>query len=230
MTKQKWFDETTLSFFRRLEIDNDREWFEAHRKEYERNVLTPARHFVSEIGSRLKELRPGLQFSPAINQSIFRIYRDIRFSKDKSPYKTFLGILWWEGAGRKLESPSFYFQLDSDSILIGCGMYQFNKEQLEAYRQALMDDKTGKALIKAINGGIRSDEFEIGGKHYKNVPRGFDKDHLYSDYLKHNSLYFSYTSPIPKEFGSEGLAEWVMDVYRDMMPLHAWLVDVMKGV
>ncbi len=230
MTKQKWFDDNTLSFFRRLEMNNDRTWFDAHKKEYEHHVLTPARHFVGEIGSRLTGIRPDLQFSPAINQSIFRIYRDVRFSKDKSPYKTFLGILWWEGEGKKLESSGFYFQLDSESILMGCGMYQFSKPQLEAFRNALMDDKTGKALIQAINKGKHSDEFEIGGKYYKNTPRGFDKDHLYADYLKHNALYFSYTAPIPKEYGSERLLDWCMGIYLDMLPLHEWLVDILKGV
>ncbi len=230
MAKQKWFDENTLSFFRRLEMNNEREWFEAHRKDYEHFVLNPARIFVSDVGEQLLKKRPELQFSPSVNQSIFRIYRDIRFSKDKSPYKTFLGILWWEGGSKKLENSSFYFQLDSDRILLGCGIYQFSKEQLETYRQALVNEKTGKALMDAISKSDSKGIFEVDGKFYKNVPRGFDKEHLYSDYLKHNGLYFSYTSPLPPQFGSRELVDWCVEHFIDMIPLHVWLVETMKSL
>ncbi len=226
MPDHKLFDEKTRSFYRRLELNNDKEWFEAHRKEYNQTVLDPAREFVVRMGQKLADLRPDLVYAPKIDQSIFRIFRDIRFSKDKSPYKTFLGILWWEGANKKMECPSFYFQLDCSRIFLGCGLYQFSKKQLEKYRQVLTDDSSGKELIQAINQSDANGEFEIGGKYYKNVPRGFDKDHLYADYLKHNGLYFSYTSEFPKEFGTEAFVEWCLRQYKEMLPLHNWLVKV----
>jgi len=79
------------------------------------------------MGEKLRPLCPGINAIPKVNKSLFRINRDTRFAKDKSPYKTNLGILFWEGQGKRMESSGFYFHLEENLLMIGCGMYKFPK-------------------------------------------------------------------------------------------------------
>ena len=94
------FPKGTVSFLRDLAANNNREWFTAHRPEYETAVLEPARAFVRVMGERLRRLSPQIKAEPRIDGSLFRLYRDIRFSPDKSPYKTNLGIFFWKAGDR----------------------------------------------------------------------------------------------------------------------------------
>ncbi|MEE8298440.1 MAG: TIGR02453 family protein, partial [Thermodesulfobacteriota bacterium] len=96
------FTKATFKFFKDLEKSNTKKWFEENRKIYEKNVLEPAQEFVMEMGERLKSISPKIVAIPKTDKSIFRIYRDMRFSKDKTPYKTHLGIFFWEGPKKKL--------------------------------------------------------------------------------------------------------------------------------
>jgi uncharacterized protein (TIGR02453 family) len=91
------FPRETLRFFEGLRANNTKEWFEAHRKDYEDHVKGPSGAFVIAMGAKLKEISPAIKAIPKVNQSLFRVNRDTRFSADKSPYKTNLGIWFWEG-------------------------------------------------------------------------------------------------------------------------------------
>ena len=95
---------------------------------------------------------PGVVADPRTNGagSIFRIYRDTRFSKDKRPYKTYLGILFWQGRGKKMENPGFYFHLEPKGLMLGAGTYTFMKQGLEAFRKAVVHRTRGPALAKAV--------------------------------------------------------------------------------
>ncbi|HSA96315.1 MAG TPA: DUF2461 family protein, partial [Acidobacteriota bacterium] len=97
------FRKGTLRFFSELRKNNNRAWFEAHRASYEENVMAPAKLFVTGLGVRLKTIVPGIIAVPAVNKSIFRINRDTRFSLDPSPYKTNLGLYFWDGARSRME-------------------------------------------------------------------------------------------------------------------------------
>jgi len=94
-------------FFHRLTVNNSKEWFQEHREEYDNSILEPSRHFVMAMGERFIELSSGIVADPRVNRSLFRINRDTRFSKDKSPYKNHLGILFWEGERPKMENSGF---------------------------------------------------------------------------------------------------------------------------
>ena len=101
------FTKETFRFFRDLENNNTKEWFQENRTLYEKNVMEPAQEYVMEMGERLKSISPKIVAIPKTDKSIFRIYRDVRFSKDKTPYKTHLGIFFWEGPRKKLGNPGF---------------------------------------------------------------------------------------------------------------------------
>ena len=108
MAKFSGFPREYFSFFNQLKKNNSKEWFEKHRGDYDEFVLHPAREFVIEMGKKLRKIAPGVNAIPKVNQSLFKINRDVRFSKDKSPYKTYMGIWLWEGDRKRMECSGFY--------------------------------------------------------------------------------------------------------------------------
>ena len=137
------FDKKTARFFNQLGKNNDKAWFDRHRPDYDNHVMAPARDFVVAMGEKLRAKFKGIQAEPKVNKSIFRINRDTRFSKDKSPYKTHLGLWMWEGDAPRMECSGFYFHFEPPNLLLGVGIYRFSKPLLEAYRHSVDDPKTG---------------------------------------------------------------------------------------
>ena len=109
MTEFNGFPKETVKFLKNLAKNHKRDWFNEHKGDFDAYVTEPARGFVDAMGTRLMEIAPGIIAEPRVNGSIFRIYRDTRFSKDKTPYKTHLGIFMWEGEGPKKSLMKFPF-------------------------------------------------------------------------------------------------------------------------
>ena len=204
---------------------NTKKWFEENRKIYEKNVLEPAQEFVMEMGERLKSISPKIVAIPKTDKSIFRIYRDMRFSKDKTPYKTHLGIFFWEGPRKKLGNPGYYLQLDKSSILIAGGLYSLPNDIVKTYRDAISDSKKGKEIAKILKKITKNPSYQLGGMHYKRVPRGYDSENPNVDLLLHNGLYIYYEGPIPKEVYSRDFLDYSYGIFKDMLSLHNWLKD-----
>lgn len=104
------FPMKTVGFLKKLSKNNSKEWFEEHRDDYNSKFLEPAFQFVTEMGDKLSSIAPDIMAVPKIDKSVFRLHRDVRFSKDKSPYKTNLGIYFWKGK-RKWKAPGSIFIL-----------------------------------------------------------------------------------------------------------------------
>ena len=151
MSKFNGFSEEFFSFFENLKSNNTKQWFENHRDDYEEFVLQPAREFVGEMGEKLRKIAPEVNAIPKINKSLFKINRDVRFSKDKSPYKTYMGIWLWDGDRKRMECSGFYLHVENNQMLIGVGFKMFPKPLLDLYRQAVVDKSLGAALRKAVN-------------------------------------------------------------------------------
>ncbi|MGE5797815.1 MAG: TIGR02453 family protein, partial [Ignavibacteria bacterium] len=111
MSKMLSFPFNTQNFLKQLAKNNSKEWFEENREAFNNDFLQPAVQFVVDIGERLQTIVPEIMAVPKVDKSIFRLHRDVRFSKDKSPFKTNLGILLWEGKEKK-QSPGFYFHIE----------------------------------------------------------------------------------------------------------------------
>lgn len=221
------FTKKSLKFFSDLEKNNTKEWFTKNRDTFDSEILMPAKAFVTDMGSRLRKIAPDIVADPRTDKSIFRIHRDIRFSKEKIPYKTHLGIYFWEGAGKKLENPGFYFHFDKDSVFIGVGMHIFPKEMLKSYRDAVVNSKKGASLEKAIKDVTKKNsKYELGWKQYKQTPRGYDKNHLRADYLLYGGIGFHYKSKIPYEIYSDKLLDYTFNIFKDMSPIHLWLKNI----
>jgi uncharacterized protein (TIGR02453 family) len=216
------FSTQLVNFFQNLNDNNSKQWFEAHRKIYDDHVLQPAREFVVEMGKKLEKIAPAVNAIPKINQSLFRINRDTRFSKDKRPYKTHMGIWFWEGHRKRMECSGFYFHVEEGRLLLATGVHCFTPEILTLYRDAVIDKTLCQHLEKAVK-EVSVKGYSIGGKHYKRIPRGYDSAHKNSEFLLHNGLYAMVEEKIPKLFFSPAVIDYSFSHFQNMLPLHSWL-------
>ncbi len=222
------FPREGLQFLTDLKANNTKEWFDDNRATYDEKVLAPARAFVLEMGARLREIAPDIRAEPKINKSLFRIYRDTRFSQDKTPYKTNLAVWFWEGEGKRMECPGFYFDMSPERIFMGTGIYMFpTKELLHHYREAVDDDEFGEAL-EAVVVKLKAAGLELSsGKQLKRVPREYDKEHVRGDLLRHKGLTAGLELPISEEVHSEAILDLCMKHFKAMNPLHAWIRELL---
>jgi uncharacterized protein (TIGR02453 family) len=219
------FPTTTLVFLRELGANDSKSWFDGHRAEYERDYLAPALAFIEAMREPLSTLHPDVHADPRVNGSLFRVNRDVRFSKDKRPYKDHIDIFFWVGEGRSRERPGFFFRLRADRLLIGAGSHSFDARMLDAYRAAVVDDARGRELDSAIE-RARSAGASIEGVGYKKVPAGFDPNHPRADLLRHGALHASFDEPIPASLSSPAFIDHCLSRFRPLTPLLAWVAEL----
>jgi uncharacterized protein (TIGR02453 family) len=224
------FPRECVKFLLDLKANNNKAWFEAHRREYEEYVLSPAQAFVVHMGEKLKAISPNIHADPRVDKSIFRIYRDIRFSKDKSPFKTSLAMWFWEGSGARMDCSGYYFHLEPPHLLLGMGIYMFSDALLRAYRDSVVDPEYGPDLTEAIHHVALIGAYQIGGKHYKKVPPGYDPAHPNVELLLYNGLTAGIETEIPEELYSLEILDICYHKYEDMSPLHKWLLGLTERV
>jgi uncharacterized protein (TIGR02453 family) len=222
MSSFNGFPKELLRFFDGLRKNNTKEWFQDHKRDYETHVKEPSEEFVIALGEKLRAIAPKVHAIPKVNQSLFRLNRDTRFSKDKSPYKTNLGIWFWEGDRKRMECPGFYFHLDSKNLMLGTGLHIFPKELLSPYRDAVIDKKHGPELMKAVN-RVSKLGYTMVGKHYKRIPAGYNDTHKNAEFLLYNGLAAMHQNEIPDELFSHNIIEFVFSHFKKMSPMHKWL-------
>ena len=221
------FPKKTLTFLRGLQRNNTKEWFTAHRGDYDRYWVEPAKDFVVAAGEALQKLAP-VVYEPKINGSIFRINRDIRFSQDKRPYKDHLDFWFWEGERRSAVS-GFFLRVTPKQIGIGVGAHGFDKDRLAAYREAVVADGSAASLVAAVKKVERAG-YEVRGEHYKRVPRGYEpandtQEHL----LRFSALWCGEDVKHPPELHTPKFVNLAVREWRKLVPLHRWLVDEIGG-
>lgn len=220
------FPRDSVEFFRELKLHNERAWFERNRDRYQASVLQPARALVAALGLRLYEIAPAIQADAGA--SIFRIQRDLRFSKDKSPYKTSLALWLWEGDRPRLECSGFYLELDPPELLLATGIYRFPRSLLGQYRDSVVHALHGPELIRVVAKVRSRRRYQFGGEHFKQTPRGYNSAHPNAKWLLYDGLYASHRAPAPAELFGPGLVDYCFARYRDMVPLHTWLRGVVQ--
>ncbi len=217
----------TIRFLRQLSRNNNRDWFQAHHDEYRRFLIEPAMDLVEALGEGLQALGKGIHAEPKIGGSVMRINRDIRFSKDKRPYKDHLDLWFWQGGGPSRERPGYWFRLTTKELILGAGMHDFGAkpELLQRYRDAVVDPRKGPALARAVE-KVRSAGCDVGGRRFKRVPKGFDPEHPRAELLLHDGLHAGITMSHPKELHAPSFAEFCVRRYRDFTPIQEWLVGL----
>lgn len=201
MTFQGWPEEA-LDFYEGLEADNTKTYWTAHKAVYEAKVLGPMLELLDELGPEFGETR------------IFRPYRDVRFSKDKSPYKTHIGGVLGDGG---------YIQLSANGLATASGMYEMAADQLDAYRRAVADDATGKELER-IAEAIKGHDIELHSREMlKTAPRGFPADHPRIELLRYKGLWAWKAWPVEPWLGTPAAKQRVADFLVASRPLAEWL-------
>jgi uncharacterized protein (TIGR02453 family) len=219
------FGPDAMGFLEGLSVDNSVSWFDAHRPTYEQQVFAPLKSLVVAVGEQLQDrVGPGIRFEPKVGKSMFRINRDLRFSKDKTPYHTHLDAVFWEGS-RPRSSPGFILRIAPDEVVVGAGVFGLAGERLDRWRAAVLDDDRGPELVDvidesrtALRGATLSEPTR------KSVPRGLPADHPRADLLRRDGLHLSATVPTPALITSARFARWVVDRHAELAGLHRWLV------
>jgi uncharacterized protein (TIGR02453 family) len=216
------FGKETVRFLAGLRAHNEKDWFDAHRADYEAAFLAPAQAFVEALAPRLRKIEPDVAAEPRVNGSIMRINRDIRFSKDKSPYKDHLDLWFWTGEKKGWDSSGFFFRLTPDRLLLGAGMHGFMPPALARYRAAVLDAKKGAALARVVE-ALRAKGYDVGTETYKKVPGGVAADHPRAALLRHSGLHAGWEGKHPRELGAPTFVSFVAERFAAVAPIHRWL-------
>lgn len=179
----RYFSKQTFSFLAALAHNNERAWFELHRQEYEDFVRSPALDFISDMSDEMPAIsRHFLAQASKAGGSLMRIHRDTRFSKDKTPYKTNIGIQFRHEVGKDVHAPGYYLHIAPEECFIGIGLWHPQPDALFKIRTALLEKP--EAWVAARDNKAFRRHFTLEGDVLTNVPRGFAKDHPLAQDLK----------------------------------------------
>jgi uncharacterized protein (TIGR02453 family) len=217
------FPKDTVAFLTELTANNSKEWFDENRKRYDAVYAQPAKDFVDALAPRLEAISPTVHAEAAVNKSIFRVNRDTRFSADKTPYKNHIDMMFWDGTGRSRECAAFFFRLTPEGVHLGAGKHGFDKNELVLWRKAVQSD-AGEELVGILD-DMRAAGFEVGGEHYKSVPRGLPKDHPRAELLCYNGLHAFSAGPHPASLNSAAIVDHCIDRFAAVAPLLFWVRD-----
>lgn len=200
----KGFPPEALEFYEGLEADNSKSYWTENKPVYEEMVLAPMAALVEELSSKYGEPR------------IYRPYRDVRFSADKTPYKTAIAASLSAGG---------YLQLSSEGLSAGCGMYMLEADQLERYRAAVDAEPAGVRLEDLVT-ALRKKGIEVGGHGtLKTAPRGYPKDHPRIELLKYKGLVTWKSWPVARWLGTAAAKQRVVDFFETSRPVNDWLAE-----
>ena len=209
-----YFDKGLFDFLEGLRRNNKREWFQSNKERYELDVKEPFLDFISDAGPRLRKISPNIVADPRpVGGSLFRIYRDVRFSKDKSPYKTHAGAHFQLG-GKGTNGPGYYFHLEPGQCFVAGGMWMPDPKALEMIRRRIAD-KPGEWRKAGA-------ELDHGENALKRPPRGFDPDHPMIDDIKRKS-FTSSKRLTNKQVLAPDLMDSFIGACREISPLMKFL-------
>jgi uncharacterized protein (TIGR02453 family) len=229
------FSAETVFFLKNLRENNNRDWFLARKKDYEKKVLQPAREFVVEMGHMLQKISPGIQADSRVNRSISRIYQDVsRYASNQEPYKTYLAIYFWQGIRKGGEPPGYYFELRPEQLYLAAGSRSFSRKALHSFREAVANPESGEELVQIIAKIQENKDYQLNKPYYKSIPEGYHIiDSKRVDLIRFNGLLASREMPIPPELYTRDLLKLVYNIYKDWSPLQNWLTkyvyEVPKG-
>ncbi|ROZ84476.1 DUF2461 domain-containing protein [Gordonia sp. OPL2] len=199
------FPEAALDFYDDLEIDNSKVFWEAHKETYRTAVAGPMRALTDDLAEEFGQAK------------IFRPYRDVRFAKDKTPYKTHQGAFVGVAA-----ATGYYVQIGAPGVRVGAGFYDASAERLAAIRAAIDHRRHGPELEKIV-ARLGRDGWEIGGTTLKTSPRGWDADHPRIELLRHKSLTAMRDYGFDEIIHTPQLVERIRTDWRATTPLVDWV-------
>jgi uncharacterized protein (TIGR02453 family) len=219
--EEEHFRPGLFAFEKELARNNRRDWFEKNKSRYEDEVKDPSLRFISDFGPHLRKISPHFLAIPkTVGGSLFRIYRDVRFSKDKSPYKTHVGIHFRHKAYRDAHAPGFYLHLEPAQCFVGMGIWHPDGPTLKKIRDAIVANPA--AWKRASRGKKFSSRFDLAGDSLKRPPRGYDPEHPLIDDLRRKD-FIAVANLSQKQVTSAGFLGEFVDLCKAGSPLVKYL-------
>jgi len=214
------FDPKALTFLRALKRNNNREWFKARKDEYERVLRNPMVELIEQMATEFRTFAPDLVATP--KASLYRIYRDTRFSDNKAPLKTHIAAIFPHRRLPKHQGAGLYVHVSVDEgVWIGGGMYAPETSQLQAVREHIADNhRRLRSIVEAP--AFRRRVGALEGERLQRVPRGFAKDHPAADFLRHRQFLAGREYPLSFSTNPRFYST-VVEIFRHVAPLTAFL-------
>lgn len=186
-SRYRGFEKQTIAFLEELAANNNREWFAENKTRYEEHVLDVALQFIQSMQEPLAEIAPRFTAVPQrVGGSLMRVYRDTRFSKNKLPYKTNIGIQFRHEMAKDVHSPGYYVHIDPEQVFIGVGMWRPEADALRAIRERIVAKPAEWSRVRSDSKFRRN--FDFGGEALSRPPRGFAGDHEHIEDIKRKSF------------------------------------------
>jgi uncharacterized protein (TIGR02453 family) len=219
------FGTELFSFLADLKANNNREWFAANKQRYEEQLLEPALAFIDAFAPRLEKISPHFRADARPSGgSLFRIYRDTRFSKDKTPYKTNVGIHFRHERAKDAHAPGYYLHIGPGEVFAGGGIWRPGTETATAIREAIVADP--ERWRRATRGGAFAKKLELGGDSLKRVPSWSDPEHPFADDLRRKDFFASARMSEADVLASGFIGEYAR-LCRSAAPLMHFLCDAL---
>jgi uncharacterized protein (TIGR02453 family) len=216
------FPEGGLVFLRDLQHHNDRDWFEAHRSAWDGQIVPAMLEWCGELAGRLRDSMPDLTFLPRVGGSLYRLNRDIRFSRDKRPYKTHVAALLWEGT-EKHDAPGVYLHVSPEEVIFGGGIYAFEEARLDRWRKLLHAPASVARLEAALAAAKKAGLHQEISEKLQRPARGFDPEGPLAELSKYKGLaVVKHWKPAAWLHTPEAL-DRAESMARGYAPLHAWI-------
>ncbi len=220
MARKSYFSPEFFKFLRSLARNNNRGWFQKNKHRYENFVFTPSLRFIKDAGNELRAVSPYLVADPRpFGGSLFRIYRDIRFSKDKSPYKTNVAMEFWQRRGGKKSYTGLYLHLAPGQSFVGAGIWHPDSPTLNRVRKAIVSRPEGWRQVK--ESGLK-----IEGESLKRPPVGFDPNHPYVEDLKMKDITAGVRFSNAQVTGQRFMEDFI-EAGKKLDPLNRFLAEAL---
>ena len=218
--KFKGFSNETFQFFRDLELNNCKPWFDEHKKIYEQEVLQPLRSLVVAMTPAMHSIDSQMDFRPT--KIVSRIYRDVRFSHDKSPYKTHMWVTFQRMTPQWESYPGFFMEIGGNSYQYGMGLFAPKKKVMDAFRSKVEYEQD---QFKKITQDLATKHgFTLGGEEYKR-PLSNELPAYFQNWIQRKSIYLLKQCPLGKELFDEGFAQHMANEFTLTQPLYEFLLD-----
>jgi len=219
------FPQKGIAFLKQLKKNNRRDWYEKHRSDYESFVKLPMQSLIAALGPHIQSFAPEYEVNP--KRSLFRIYRDVRFSKDKRPYKTHVAAHFvLRGKPKGTEGSGYYIHIEPGEVFVGAGIYMPDNDQLKKIRKRIADN-SAEFLAMVNNKSMSRVLGKLEGEKLQRVPKGYDPEHPLAEWLKFKQFFVGTSWP-EKRCRTSGLTKDVAKAFEAASPLVDFLNKALR--
>jgi uncharacterized protein (TIGR02453 family) len=216
------FPSATFQFLSTLSDNNKKEWFELHKSDYQDHLLKPLQALTAGLGQFMLSIDPDFEVAPALNRTISRIYRDTRFSKNKSPYKTSHWITFKRPGKEWKDYPAYFFEISPNSYRYGMGFYSACRQTMDNFRKSI--DENPKSFLSAISFYAKQKAFVIEGEKYRR-PLKADLSEELQDWYNRKNLYLVSNQQIAGSSIDKKLMSGLMHGFKAVAPFYHYLCN-----